>query len=857
MMTCSHCELTANRALNQGLRKSVYGKWGEDRIVSKSFLSLLLVSLVTTATMAADWTEQPGRWSPQSYWTDAAIRQSYSFHKFDDDSADGISSVAVDIDVAASKPRNMVELRFEPSSPLDLSKAEAITLSVKSLTAGELRLQNVYLCSPGFRKLATVTPSTSVILKSGGDWQRVVLDLADARILDKDLPAGQTGTYDRREVATICVNFVLPDGAVKGRLLLDDLREAVLPPSPVTRQMRADGGFEVVTPNYRVTIGVNGYLKSLLAGETEFLKSSFPLDNLDTTATAAFENNDANGSIVRMNNVRPEGRTRVLASGDTLSLRYVFREHDFDILVSQTVTPGGLNLNFALADEVVASLDHGTDRALHRRPLEAGQQISSRLMTSAGPVLFCSQHVIGYSRVSTAQLSDDGWAYRFLAYGSNWNKLTIRPVAKPTASEAIGVSIGCASDDFLLPGQQPVSFDLKARNYSATPQEGQFSFQVCDYLTREVLAERVTPFKLSAGQEAAIPTDLAFDRPGPYRGRVLVDDGQGDSRSVEWVFVNDFPTYAPAQTRPLGFEKFWEETLSELAAIPMDAQLTLVPEQSDAHSEAYKVSLATLNGRRFYGWYWKPRKPGRYPVRLELPSSGIYKRTAAQVPHGPNYCGMWIAVHGLPVELDFESRPDDPAAWNYWTHGIDKPETSMWRTIYASMVRSVDFLSNRSEVDRSRIMAAGGSQGGGLTMVLAGLDARISFAAPAHSGLCRLDWTVQHKPGFWPFDMSKKPEGQTEAQFLNTLSYFDAANVTADIRCPVFAEVSLLDTVTASGNQIAALTHVKPGLLELICDPWHSHASSIRGSRLRAEAINRWLNDEPPVRNPIKLGSHE
>jgi hypothetical protein len=57
----------------------------------------------------------------------------------------------------------------------------------------------------------------------------------------------------------------------------------------------------------------------------------------------------------------------------------------------------------------------------------------------------------------------------------------------------------------------------------------------------------------------------------------------------------------------------------------------------------------------------------------------------------------------------------------------------------------------------------------------------------------------------------------------------------------VVAEVSLLDTVTASGNQICALAHVKPGLLQLICDPWTSHASDSRGASLRAEAISRWL----------------
>jgi len=213
---------------------------------------------------------------------------------------------------------------------------------------------------------------------------------------------------------------------------------------------------------------------------------------------------------------------------------------------------------------------------------------------------------------------------------------------------------------------------------------------------------------------------------------------------------------------------------------------------------------------------------------------------------------MWMAIHGLPVDFDPKNPPKDPAAWGYWTHGIASPKTSMWRTIYASLVRGVDFLWSREEVDPKRIMVAGGSQGGGLSMVLAGLDRRIAFAAPAHSGLARLDWTVLHEPGFWPFRMNAKPAGQTNEQFLKTLSYFDAANFTPDITCPVVAEVSLLDTVTASGNQICALAHVKPGLLELICDPWRSHASSPRGAKLRSAAVNRWLRGDPPVRNPIK-----
>ncbi|MDF1745160.1 MAG: acetylxylan esterase [Gimesia sp.] len=821
--------------------------------MSKAFYIFVLSWLVMSGSArAADWTEQAGRWSPQSYWSDAAITQSYAFHSFSDDKIDGASSVAVDIDVAAGKPRNMVELRFEPTKPLDLSKIDAITLSAKSLTVGGLKLRDIYLCSPGFQKLATVIPTKPVILKPGEDWRQITFDLSEARILDKSLPTGKQGSYDRRDVATICINFLLPEGKVHGRLLLDGLKPIDLPPSPVVRKILPEGGIKVTTPHYNVLIGSSGYVQSIQVGKFDFLQAALPSGSSASTASAAFENNNPGERLLKLDDVRLEGRSRVLATGDKLSLRYVFREHDFDIEVRQTATSGGLNLNLVLADGVVASLDDRTDRGLYRNKLDEGRQISSRLMTNAGPVLFASQHVVGYSRVATTRLPGDHWAWQFLSWGSGSNKLTLRPVENPTAAEAIGVSIGSASDDFLLPTGQPVSFDLKARNFSAKVQRGTFSFQICDYLTREVIEERVTPFELNAGDTTSIPTQIKFDRPGVFRGRVKVSHDKAHERTVEWVFTHDFSNYDPPQRRPDDFDEFWQQTLKELANIPMAAELTPVPEQSDAHSEVFKVSLAGLNGRRFYGWYWKPRKPGRYPVRLELPSSGIYKRTAAQVPHGPNYCGMWIAIHGLPVELDYESRPDDPAAWNYWTYGIETPQTSMWRTIYASMVRSVDFLATRPEVDVKRIMSSGGSQGGGLSLVLAGLDKRISFAAPAHSGLCRLDWTVKFKPGFWPFDMSAKPAGQSEKRFLHTLSYFDAANFAPRIQCPVFAEVSLLDTVTASGNQIAALTGIQPGLLELICDPWHSHASSIRGSRLRAEAISRWLNREAPVQKPIK-----
>ena len=810
-------------------------------IVMATWLSIATVCL---ADAEDDWSESATEWSPQSYWEEADILQKYTFTANDEDTVVGRSSVQVDMQVAGRRPSNLIEMRVVPPEPLDLSKTEAIEVHLKSVRGVMLTPRDVFLCNPGFTKLAIVKWPKELDLSPGTAWQRVELDLTEASILDKARP-GPGGEYDRSDVATICLNFTLPEGAIDGQLLIDGLRATELPPPPAEIVRQADGSYRVTNEAYCVLVGANGYLQSLRAGATEFLNQ-----NGAFTGSALFVDNDPAKGVVPLSAPKPVGRTRLVAEGELASIRYVFGKEEIQTEVNQRFTTAGL-LQLALSPEVIAALDGRTDRALRAAGMETGPQINTRLVTETGGVLACQQTVVGYSRMSMSVLPDNVWAYRFLAYGPAPQKLTLRLAGNPIAADAIGFDVECSNPDFLLPGNRPVQFDIKATSYASEPVAGEFTFQVCDYLTREPIEQRQTKFALEQGQTIPVPTDVSLATPGPYRAKVAVSNEQGE-RSVEWVFTYDFPNYRPALTRPDGFQDFWMQTLEELAEIPMDAQVTAVPDQNTETAEAFKVSLATLGGRRVHCWYWKPKNPGRYKARFELPSSGVYPRRAVDVPRGPDICGMWMAIHGLPVDFDPKNPPEDPAAWNYWTHGIEDARTSMWRTIYASLVRGMDFLCSREEVDPEQIMVSGGSQGGGLTMVLAGLDRRVAFAAPAHSGLPRLDWTVQHGPGFWPFRMTAKPNGQTDEQFLKTLSYFDAANFTPDITCPVVAEVSLLDTVTASGNQICALAHLKPGQLELICDPWHSHASSPRGGRLRSEAVQRWMHGESPVLNAAK-----
>jgi len=197
------------------------------------------IAAVSLAAAEEDWTESAAVWGWQSYWRDPAILQEYMFSPNDDDKVVGRSSVQVDFKVAADRPNNLIELRLALPEPLDLSKTEALEIQLKPVHGARFVPRDVFLCNPGFKKLAIVRWPKQLDLTPGGGWQRAALDLTEASILDKARP-GPGAQYDRGDVATICLNFILPEGAVEGRLLIDGLRATELPPPPAKLEEQAD-----------------------------------------------------------------------------------------------------------------------------------------------------------------------------------------------------------------------------------------------------------------------------------------------------------------------------------------------------------------------------------------------------------------------------------------------------------------------------------------------------------------------------------------------------------------------------------------------------------------------------------------
>jgi len=615
-----------------------------------------------------------------------------------------------------------------------------------------------------------------------------------------------------------------------------------------------NAGFRCRTPVYEACVDGQGNLTSLRAGDVEFL-----------AAPAGFARA---GKLLRLKSVRAEQPGMLVAEGEpkaaeggpaspcplTARVTYRFKPDRIEMLLEQSLDLYG-GFAWAPSAEVTASRDALTDCPTAPQGPALYGLTDPRWTTRSGPVLRFDFGVWqrAFANANWGNLDVDGKRVRVMRNtvpAALPMTISVFPLAQPAARDALAFDISAESPDFLMPGGKPVRFDIRVTNAGPAPVEADVRFEVRDYLTEKSVGARTTRVSLAPGAELLLPTDVAIEKPGPYRAAIVIEEKGSETRSFWWVFTYDFDNYRPATTRPPDFKQFWAAALKESATTPLDVEMTAAPEKDTAAAEAFRISYATLGGRRIYGWYSRPKKlSGKCPAQIRFPSSGVYPLSGPEMAR--DKCTLWIGIHGFDVDLSNMPSGPDPGK-SYWTAGIASPQTSMWRIIYTSLVRAVDFMLAQPQVDPDRIAVVGGSQGGGLSMVAAGLDPRVDFCRPGHSGLPRLDWTVKHAPGYWPFGMTAKPAGQSEEQFLKTLAYFDAANFTQDIRCPVVAEVGMMDTVTASGNQICALAHVPRGQLYLVCSPWAMHGAGSRPGHDAGACYARFLKGETAILTPTK-----
>ena len=148
----------------------------------------------------------------------------------------------------------------------------------------------------------------------------------------------------------------------------------------------------------------------------------------------------------------------------------------------------------------------------------------------------------------------------------------------------------------------------------------------------------------------------------------------------------------------------------------------------------------------------------------------------------------------------------------YWNSNMDDKDYYYYKRVYLGCVRSLDFIESLDCFDGKTIGVTGGSQGGALSIVIAGLDNRIDYLAAFYPALSDLTGYLNERAGGWPHmfrnAFTNKPEK------VETSKYFDVVNFARFVKVPGWYSWGYNDNVCPPTSAYAAY-NVIPGKKEL------------------------------------------
>ena len=288
----------------------------------------------------------------------------------------------------------------------------------------------------------------------------------------------------------------------------------------------------------------------------------------------------------------------------------------------------------------------------------------------------------------------------------------------------------------------------------------------------------------------------------------------------------------PYTKLPSDFNAFWEKNLAEAAKCPMKYTIEPAPEYSSEKSDCYLIKLQCFRpGSYIYGYLTRPKAAGNYPVVLCPPGAGVktIKDPKRHIYYADEGCiRLEMEIHGLNPTMSAEEFKEISSAFgNYLVNGIDNRDNYYMKKVYLACVRAIDYLTSLPDWDGKNVIVQGGSQGGALALITAGLDKRVTACVANHPALSDMAGYKAGRAGGYPH-LFKNYQGMDTPEKINTLAYYDVVNFAKQIKVPVYMTWGYNDNTcppTTSYIVYNVLDCPKEALITPINEHWTSEAT--------------------------------
>ncbi|MFB7272053.1 acetylxylan esterase [Streptomyces sp. NPDC056244] len=276
--------------------------------------------------------------------------------------------------------------------------------------------------------------------------------------------------------------------------------------------------------------------------------------------------------------------------------------------------------------------------------------------------------------------------------------------------------------------------------------------------------------------------------------------------------LDELRSYRSRSVEPADFDDFWTMTLAEARTHDLDARFEPVATGLST-VEVYDVTFAGFGGHPVKGWFVLPagtREP--LPVVVEFVGYG----GGRGLPHARL---LWASAGFAHFVMDTRGQG---AAWGggdtpdpvgsasafpgFLTRGIEDPLRFYYRRVFTDAVRAVEAARSHPLADASRTAAIGRSQGGGITLAVAGLVPDLIAVAPDVPFLCDFPraTTLTDRHPYREVGKYLNTYRRRGEQVRRTLSYFDGVHFAARGRAPALFSAALEDQTCPPSTVFAA-----------------------------------------------------
>ena len=349
------------------------------------------------------------------------------------------------------------------------------------------------------------------------------------------------------------------------------------------------------------------------------------------------------------------------------------------------------------------------------------------------------------------------------------------------------------------------------------------------YKTGEKAKVEVTLCKYGIPQNAEVTYEIGQDmQPATTQGKVTLKNGRAvidmgtmkkpgfldlrlkakiDDKTYEHhVKVGFSPEQLKPYTKnPADFAAFWQKNLEQARKEVKNERLVVKCEKADKYTtdefDCYLLKLHTDQNHSVYGYLTKPKKAGKYPVVLCPPGAGIktIKEPMRNTYYAKNgFIRLEMEIHGLNPEMTEEEFREISSAFSgangYLENGLDNRDNYYMKHVYVACVRAIDYLCSLPDWDGRNVFVQGGSQGGALSLITAGLDSRVTACVANHPALSDMaGYAEAGRTGGYPH--FNRGNQMLTPEKVQTLQYYDVVNFARNIKCPVYMTWGYNDNV--------------------------------------------------------------